>query len=75
MAISRTTGLSPIEGAEVYSLRDALQILFEGTVPYSKIGSLVKRCLLKISAAWLRLDFMLTELGYCDYHSLVYKVC
>jgi hypothetical protein len=52
-----------------------LQILFEGTVPYSKIGSFVERCLLEISAAWLRLDFMLTELGYCDYPSLVHKVC
>ena len=49
---------------EVYSLGDAPQALFGGTVPPSNIGSIVEQCLLEDPAARPRLDLILTALEH-----------
>ena len=53
-----------MEAMEVYSLGDALQTLFEGTIPPSTIGSIVDRCLLEDPAARPRLDLIRTALKH-----------
>jgi hypothetical protein len=55
-----------IKAIKVYSLEDALQTLFEGMVPPSKIGSIVEQYLLEDPEARPRLYFMLAELKHCS---------